>query len=115
MSDCSSCSSSSASSSDSNDDFNNHDLLQIINILLLPQDTKEMMDIVKWKDSDIIDLIERLDVYFHNNCDQELDYSLIVDFINKNRKPLKKRRVKLSKFDDDKLRENIETGLKELN
>ena len=62
-------------------------------------------------DSDIIDLIERLDVYFHNNCKQELDYSLIVDFINKNRKPLKKRRVKLTKFDDDKLRKNIEIGL----
>lgn len=65
MSDTSSdtLSSSSCSSTDSNC-FSASDLLQIIAIFLLPTGSEDDLDIVEWKDSDIIELLENLYEYF---------------------------------------------------
>ena len=123
--DCSTCSESSNSTNSTNytndslntSDFNAQELLSVIQVLLLPANTREPnLQILDWKDNEIIELIERLNEFFFLEKRQlQCDYSLIIDFVNKNRKCLRKRKVRLNKLKDQELKHSIEAGLKELN
>jgi hypothetical protein len=115
MSDTSSNSSNASSSSSESDSFDASDLLQVIAILMLPNGSDEDLDIVAWKDSDIIELLEQLFDYFEfDDCNFKLGFGKIIAFINNNRKFIKKRRVNLNKIDNDKLRLLIADGLNEM-
>lgn len=116
MSDTSSdtLSSSSSSSTDSNC-FNSSDLLQVLGILLLPTGSEEDLDIIEWKDSEIIDLLENIYNYFEfESSNFKSGFSKIISFINTNRKLIRKRRVNLNRIEDDKLRLLITDGLNDL-
>ena len=119
--DCSTCSSISESCdscstvSSLSQQFEAEELLQIIHILFLPLGTIEDLDIIKWKDSKIVELIEKLNNFFDlNNCLIKFGYSRIIHFINKNRKVLKKRKFSFLKFDDKEFASLIKEGLKEI-
>ena len=108
--------SSTSSSSSSSEDFDENELLQILEILILPINSEAQMEIVEWKDVDIIDLLIRLNDHF--NVDDSVirnSFSKIVSFVNVNRKKgLGKRRVNLTKMEDKNLRSLILDGLNEL-
>ena len=116
MSDASSetLSSSSCSSTESNC-FSASDLLQLIGILLLPTGSEEDLDIIEWKDSDIIELLENLYEYFDfDSSNFKSGFAKIISFININRKFVKKRRVNLNRMEDEKLRLIVTDGLNDL-
>ena len=106
----------SSSSSSSECNFDQVDLLEIIAILLLPVGSIEDLDIVRSKDTDVIDLIEQLYEYFEfEDDDLKLGFAKIVNFINQNRKELSKRRINMNKFENDDLATLISDGLNDIN
>ena len=100
------CSSTSSSSSSTDTtEFNQAEVLEIIAILLLPSGSEVALEIIKWKDIELIELIEQLYHYFDfEDEDLKIGFAKIITFINNNRKEMKKRRVNLNKIDDDTLR-----------
>jgi hypothetical protein len=108
-SDCSSSSTSSSSSSD----FNTTDLLDIIGILLLPLESLADLDIVKFKDADITDLLEQLYEHFEfENEHVKVGFAKIVQFVNNNRKECNKRRINVKNIENEQFREIVTEGLK---
>ena len=106
----------SSSSSSSECNFDQADLLEVIAILLLPIGSMEDLDIVRSKDSDVIDLIEQLYEYLEfEDDDLKLGFAKIVNVINENRKELSKRRINMSKFENDDLAALISDGLNDIN
>ncbi len=106
---------SSSSSSTDTETFSSSGLLQVIAILLLPTGSDDELDIVEWKDSDIIELLENLYEYFEfDSSNFKTGFAKIVAFVNMNRKPMKRRRLNLNKIEDDKLRLLITDGLNDL-
>jgi hypothetical protein len=106
-------SSSSNASSDS-DTFNQSELSDIIAILLLPKDAKVDLEITKWKDKDLSELLTLLfENYTFDDCNFKQGFGKIITFINTNRKVLeKKRRVfNLDRIEDDRLYQIISDGL----
>ena len=112
---CSSTSSSSSSSSSATN-FNQVELLEIMAILLLPSGSEVDLEITKWKDIEIIELIHQIYEYFDfEDEDLKIGFAKIISFINNNRKEIKKRRVNLNKIDNDTLRLLIVDGMSDVN
>ena len=115
MTNSDSSSSSSSSSSDATE-FDQTELLEIIAILLLPSGSEVDLEMTKWKDSDVLELIEQLYQYYDfDDDDLKIGFAKIITFINNNRKEIKKRRVNLNKIDNDTLRLLIVDGLSDVN
>ena len=109
-------SSSSSSSSSVATEFDQTELLEIIAILLLPSGSEVDLEMTKWKDSDVLELIEQLYQYYDfDDDDLKIGFAKIITFINNNRKEIKKRRVNLNKIDNDTLRLLIVDGLSDVN
>lgn len=104
MSDCSSKSSSESDSSSSSLPFNILELLQLVEVLLLPSRKKRTSAIVYWQDEEIADLLQRLYDYYDNS---RLQYHVPVECINTGRKQVGKPKIRLSKFSQE-LRGDIE-------
>ena len=111
------CSSTSSSSSNSDaTEFIQAELLEIIAISLLPSGSEVALEITKWKDVEIIDLLEQFYHYFDfEDEDLKIGFAKIITFINNNRKEMKKRRVNLNKIDNDTLRLLIVDGMSDVN
>ena len=115
MTNSDSSSSSSFSSSDATE-FDQTELLEIIAILLLPSGSEVDLEMTKWKDSDVLELIDQLYQYYDfDDDDLKIGFAKIITFINNNRKEIKKRRVNLNKIDNDTLRLLIVDGLSDVN
>ena len=108
---------SDASSTTSNDStesvsLEQDDLLQIIQILMLPAGSLFDLDITRWKDVLVVEMITDL----HSKTEIEGCYfasaaAKIITFINTNRVDLRKRRVNLKYFEDEELKNMIKNAL----
>ena len=115
MTNSDSSSSSSSSSSDATE-FDQTELLEIIAILLLPSGSEVNLEMTKWKDSEVLELIEQLYQYYgFEDDDLKIGFAKIITFINNNRKEIKKRRVNLNKIDNNTLRLLIADGMSDVN
>ena len=88
--------------------LNQDDLLQVIQILLLPDDSEFDFDITRWKDRSITELLTDMyskfvieDEYFVTGAEK------VLRFINANRQDLNRRKVSLRYFEDVKLKNMI--------
>ena len=105
-------SSSSSSSSSNPTNFNQTELLEII----LPSGSEVDLEMTKWKDSEVLELIEQLYHYYDfDDEDLKIGFAKVITFINNNRKEIKKRRVNLNKIDNNTLRLLIADGMSDVN
>src|SRR5215216_5430045 len=110
-----SSSTSSSSSSDSTE-FYQTELLEIIAILLVPSGSEVDLEMTKWKDSEVLELIEQLYHYYDfDDNDLKIGFAKIITFINNNKKEIKKRRVNLNKIENNTLRLLIADGMSDVN
>ena len=86
--------------------FDQEDLLQVIQVLLLPTEHVFDLDISRWKDRTVVELIADL----HAKMDIEDEYFAsgivkLLNFIDVNRKQVGRRRVKLRLLEDSHLKD----------
>ena len=92
--------------------FDNNELLQLIQILMLPNDEMVDFDLVEYKDKDLVELFCNLYQEFCIDVDFIGDgMGKIVKWINFNRTQNGKRKFNLNKINDEKLKILIQNGI----